>query len=173
MDLPPELQEALQNERTDFIVKAERKYPFSAAAVEFYGGFIALALLFGVYYYSGDYPLPWYVYFAFAGFTILGVLYVVAGFSKLISIGPWFVATPERLVMYSNRKLYSWPWNAFSGSVVVDGFEEKGSLELEFRISHEESSSHPPAALHIIGVPKPYFMQACCSERVLEAINKK
>ena len=194
--LPPELSTILGGETQDFMIKAQKAYP-SGQSMGMIGFGLFWTLFISVFWIAFFGPLftGHEVHFKSNGvpvtagpenmgpllvpgliiviFTIIGITMLAGGFKMLGAPGPWFVATPTRLLVWTPNQLRTINWEDFDGNLSVDGGRDNGTITIEMRSGHMVSQKNAPDRyvpdkIYIVGVPNALALEELCRKRINE-----
>lgn len=195
-ELPIDLKKQIENEKIDFSIKAERKYPLSKSLGGLLIGILMCAFMslfiyafFGplfkneeVHFTSNDVPVT-------ASWDDLGELIVPGGIISLLTLaglfvtfkslyslfekGGYFVGTQTRLIQFKNGKTTSTDWEQFTGSIKIKAKNNFGEIEFELRTGKMESRKNQPDKfvpdiIYLTGIDNVYDIEKKCRIRIKE-----
>ncbi|MFB9076560.1 hypothetical protein ACFFLS_25110 [Flavobacterium procerum] len=185
-EIPIDLKELLQNEKTDFIIKAKRHEPLRKSVG---GVFIGLAMcafismfvfaffneLFEeeeVYFESNDSELilPGLIIFVLLS---AGIYVLISGIISLFKEGGYFVGTETRLIHFRKGKTTITDWEQFTGNVKIKAKNNFGDLEYQLRTGKTESRKNGPDVfvpdiIYIAAIENVYEIERKCKIRIKE-----
>ena len=194
LPLPLELLSVINGESQDFAVKAKKAYPIqsSIGAICFGLFWLAFTSVFWatflgpvfqgqeVHFRSNGVPVtagpgnlqPLLFPAIFIGiFTIIGICILSYGIRALNTPGPWFVATPTRLIIWAPHVLRTIDWKQFDGSLSVAGNDNDGTITIEMRtgvmVSQRNGpSQYVPDKIYIVGIPNAISIEEICRKKI-------
>ncbi len=194
--LPKELNQIIQNEQIDFLVKSKRKRPLKDGIYTlFFGVFWIFILLFGYYQVSFknttqlnldnlfnlinkiDFSNPKFQLIIL--FIVIGILTITYGIFQIFQKGSYFVGTPNALIQYRNGKIKITDWNQFSGNIEFKNKGLLGNLSLELlsgkyvKKSNSNSRYYVSDFIHMIGIENATDIYSKCKSKISEKIKKE
>ncbi len=196
LDIPTELRQVVDNERTDFVVKCKRNHPkkkaFRLLAFALFWNLIVsvfwvvmIGPLFSgkeVHFTANGVPKTassedWGDLIApglFIGlFTLVGISALAYGVVMLIQKGGYFAGTPTRLIQFRNGKTSITDWEQFTGTIKIDSKGTSGNLEFELRTGKMHSRKNSgnrfvPDIIYMAGIENVFEIEKKCKTRIKE-----
>lgn len=191
-DIPPEINNVLAGESSDFIIKASRTVPLKKSLYLLGFGIFWLAFIsiFGISFLGpllkgeevsfelnnvptvagSDNLGPLIFPTIFVGlFVLIGLGITGYGVYSLLSTGAWYIGTSRGLVIYQKNKTRTIDWEEFSGSIEVSGTQEKGSITLQMRTGQTNShGKYVPDAVYLAGIQNAFQIEQMLRKRIKE-----
>ena len=194
--LPPELLSALNGEKKDFAVKADRAVSRANATTLigmaiFWNGFISIFWIafFGPLFQGKEVHItvngtpkvaslhnlePMIIPAVVIGiFTLIGVALLYGAVNALRQPGPWFAGAETRLIVLAKGLVQSYDWENFTGVTAVRGTNEKAEIMLELRAGHMVSRKNGPSQfvpdkIYMVDIPNAFAIEQMCRKRIKE-----
>lgn len=155
--IPPDLNNFLGEETPDFIVQSSRKLPLKKGLRNVFGGlfffglsFIILISFIGPIFQGKEVRFQSNGITMVAGpdnlkpvtmptillslFLVIGLVLIIHSLYQILSAGPYFIGTKNRLIIYNNKKsIRSIDWEQFSGELEVNGDNKKADVIINMR----------------------------------------
>ncbi len=196
LELPADLKKQIENEKTDFSIKAQRKYPLSKSLGGLLIGILMCAFMsLFIYAFFGPLFKNEEAHFESNGvpvtaslddfgelivpagiiglLTLAGIFVIISSLFSLFQKGGYFVGTETRLIQFQKGKTISTDWEQFTGNVEIKAKNNFGNLEFELRTGKIESQKNKsdkfvPDIIYISGIENVYDIEKKCRIRIKE-----
>ncbi|WP_035647112.1 hypothetical protein [Flavobacterium sp. ASV13] len=194
--LPADLKKQIENEKTDFSIKAQRKQPLSKSLGGLLIGILMCAFMsLFIYGFLGPLFKNEETHFESNGvpvtaslddlgelivpggiiclLTLAGIYVIINSIYSLFQKGGYFVGTETRLIQFQNGKTTSTDWEQFTGNVKIKARNNFGNLEFELRTGKMESRKNNPDKfvpdiIYVSGIENVYEIEKKCRVRIKE-----
>lgn len=194
--LPADLKKQIENEKTDFSIKAQRKQPLSKSLGGLLIGILMCAFMsLFIYAFFGPLFKNEETHFESNGvpvtaslddlgelivpggiiclLTLAGIYVIINSIYSLFQKGGYFVGTETRLIQFQNGKTTSTDWEQFTGNVKIKARNNFGNLEYELRTGKMESRKDKPDKfvpdiIYVSGIENVYEIEKKCRVRIKE-----
>lgn len=195
-NIPSGLNNIIDGEETDFIVKSKRNYPkkkayFLLAFAAFWNSIVSIfvisfivPILKGeeVHFTANDVPTsgslenwePLLLPSLIIGlFMTIGLVIFVISIVYYFQKGAYFVGTPTRFIKFRNGKITVKDWEQFSGNIIVKQKNIVGNLELELRTGKTKSGNNNadkfvPDIMYMVEIDNVFNVEKKCRIRIKE-----